>query len=67
MSGFDKSKLMRKLIKLGWKRVASSKDCESLGDYCLTPPDSLWKNKPLAFYVYDAENLQELLSQDKET
>lgn len=62
MSGVDKSVLMRKLVELGWKKVSSNEECESVAGYCLVPPDSLWKNKPSAFYVYEARDLQELLN-----
>ena len=61
MSGFDKRCLMDKLIKLGWTENESD-ECQ----YCVTPPDSLWKNKPSAFYIYDAESLQNLLKPEGE-
>ena len=61
MSGFDKLNLMRELINKGWRQAIPQNDCESFGGYCLVPPESLWKNKPSSFYVYDAENLQDLL------
>lgn len=61
MSGCDKSSLMQDLIDLGWKEVPSSDDCQSRSGFCLVPPDSLWNNKPRAFYVYDARDLQNIL------
>lgn len=52
MSGFDKSIRCRALKENGWVEVK---------DNLLIPPDSLWKNKPKSFYVYDALELHKLL------
>lgn len=58
MSGIDKALLMEKLKALGWKETDED-------GWNLSPPESLWINKPKSFYVYDAELLQELLSDTK--
>jgi hypothetical protein len=63
MAGFDRAVLMEKLIALGWKEAPANVDCDSLSHACLVPPDSLWQNKPKAFYVYDARDLQDLLGE----
>ena len=63
MAGFDKYLLMQKLISEGWERASKENQCDSLGNYCLIPPDSLWEKKPKSFYVYDAETLQEILGE----
>ena len=42
MSGFDKMIAIERLEKLGWVEVE---------DDCLSPPESLWENKPEKFYV----------------
>lgn len=59
MGALDKYSLMEKLIEAGWTHAPGT--CDSKAGYCLVPPDSLWQNKPLSFYVYYARDLQELL------
>ena len=54
MSGIDRARLAQKLIDLGWT--------EDNNDM-LTPPDKLFENKPVKFYVYEAEQLQDLLGE----
>ena len=66
MSAHDKVTIMEKLIALGWKEAPPEADCGSRAHYCLVPPDSLWLNKPKSFYVYDAEELQNLLAPEQE-
>ena len=53
MAALDKYLICEKLKEQGWTEVAANQ---------LTPPDSLWTSKPHSFYVYDAEQLQDLLA-----
>ena len=57
MSGFDKMIAIERLEKLGWVEV---EDCY------LSPPESLWKNKPEKFYIHDAEDLENILNPNYE-
>lgn len=57
MAGLDKHILIDKLIELGW--IVDPYDCLRL-----TPPDSLWKNKPKSLWVYDAKDLQDILGEE---
>ena len=57
MGGFDRARLERRLIELGWSLTVDDK---------LIPPDSLWKNKKQSFHVYDADDLQNLLGEMSE-
>ena len=54
---------MQKLIALGWQEAPPDVECDSLSHACLIPPETLWQNKPAAFYVYDARDLQNLLGE----
>jgi len=54
MAGFDKLLIEEKLKKLGWKEDSNKKN------YYI-PPEELWGNKPESFYIYSADELQELL------
>jgi hypothetical protein len=62
MSGFDRAILMEKLIAMGWTQAPPG-SCDSASNSCLVPPESLWEKKKKAFYVYDAEALQNLLGE----
>ena len=63
MGGFDKYLLGEKLKALGWKEL--NPDAEPLApDYLhYVPPESLYKDAPTSFWIYDAEQLQHLLGQ----
>lgn len=52
MGGLDKYLRCDALVEHGWVEVEYNR---------LVPPDSLWKNKPESFHVYDALELQACL------
>ena len=54
MSGFDKARLERKLVDLGWTVTVTDK---------LIPPPSLFKDAPHALLLWEAETLQDLLGE----
>lgn len=56
MGGFDKAVRCRALMEHGWIEIE---------DNMLVPPDSLWQEKPISFYVYDAIELQGYLGNPK--
>jgi len=57
MSGFDKAILKLKLLETGlWVETDNEQ---------LFPSDVLWKNKPDTFTEYDARDLHNLLSVEK--
>ena len=65
MAGFDKGIQKNKLTALGW--VMATEDATN-GDvplhYQMVPPDDLWQKRPKTFYVYQAEELQNLLGDE---
>lgn len=63
MAGFDKMMLGRKLEKHGWIEDTNN----THGIYSYIPPESLFKQRPKSFYVYDAEELQGLLGKSMKT
>lgn len=52
MSGWDKNMMYTVLKDQGWAEVYEGR---------LSPPNSLWENKPNTFNVYDATDLQDIL------
>lgn len=62
MSGADRYWLEQELIAAGWTDAPADVDCDSKAHACLVPPQSLWDNRPQAFYVYDARDLQNMLA-----
>lgn len=65
MAAWDKLELMDQLLALGWREATDEEKASTgLGNsqYVLVPPESLWLNKPRAFHVYDAQEIQDLLS-----
>ena len=54
MSGFDKSRLERKLVNLGWRVTVTDK---------LIPPPSLFKDAPHSLPLWEAETLQDILGE----
>ena len=52
MIEFDKSMMYDVLKDHGWVEVSEGR---------LSPPPSLWENKPNTFNVYDAIDLQDIL------
>lgn len=68
MAGFDKVRLMDKLIALGWRepneeeRKVLAEDGGNPG-YFLIMPHELYANMSKFFHVYDARDLQNLLGE----
>ena len=62
MSGIDRANAVKELISVGWVEIEGR---EGRGSDYLVPPDSLWRDRPKSFYVYDGAALQELLSPRK--
>lgn len=70
MSGYDKYRMEEALIKLGWCRASQVEVDSERGEefhgvtphYMMVPPDSLWKNRPKFFHVWEAEELQNILA-----
>ena len=54
MGALDKGLLKEKLESLGWIDISTDDE----DDYKMIPRDSLWKNKPAYFSLYDARDLQ---------
>lgn len=56
MAAYDKLLILDKLLKLGW-----SESTVPGKSWQVVPPDSLWKERPASFHVYDAQTLVNLL------
>ena len=53
INGLTKAEFIDALVTRGWEEIP--------GKDFLIPPDTLFKNAPKKFHVYDAVDLQELL------
>jgi hypothetical protein len=68
MAGFDKVRLMDKLIALGWSELNQTGRGVVLAeggnpDYILVAPEDLYINPRRLFHVYEARDLQNLLGE----
>jgi hypothetical protein len=58
MAAWDKVVLGEKLVELGWTEIRKD------GLALFVPPESLWQQRPPAFRVYEAIDLQNLLGEE---
>lgn len=59
MAAFDKARRVAFLLDLGWTEAP---DDPEHGPWRLRPPDDLWTRRLPDFYVYDAVDIQALLT-----
>ena len=57
MSAFDKFMIAEKLKEIGWTETESG----------FVPPEMLWENKPEYFSIYEADELNDLLTREEKS